>query len=312
MKEKLYLFVSKRLFLLTYAVLFALLTSQLLGSAVWQLELFSHYVPHVAILTWCAWLIYPRQYSQLLRWCFFIVAASLTLWCFSPLSILKQYLVTERFAHDDTPSLIAYQNVEVSNPNPQQTIEQLLQYDPDIILLVEAGGERWNAELARLHKSYPVYCGDKQNSPFAMQVFIKSEQTQCTLSTVAYFPVITVTQANNKVLYGIHPPPPINASLAAAQQRFLSEFENMLNTKQKSKQKTTVVGDINLSAFSPTYRRFFAHSDLQRTTLNGLPTWLPFGLGIDHVFTNDTPDNLSVQPLQWNGSDHRGFLIRWH
>ncbi|MBS9777998.1 MAG: hypothetical protein KGV50_04460 [Gammaproteobacteria bacterium] len=280
--------------------------SQLLGSAIWQLELFSHYVPHVTILLWCSFFVFPQKRSRLSRGGLFTISVTLSVWCFSPLPMLKNWFFPEDTIKTNILSRVVYQNVKINNQNPHGTISQLLKHSPDVMILVEAGGPYWNTALKNIHNQYPIYCGDSQPTPFAMQVFIKDSKAMCEISYIAEFPVIKIIQSDNKVIYGIHPPPPINAHLAAAQRDFFSQFKTMLS----SKQNTMVVGDMNTSGYSPIYRKFMENSGLKSMTLNVLPTWLPFGLGIDHVLSNSIQP-IEVHPLGWNGSDHRGFLIQW-
>lgn len=79
----------------------------------------------------------------------------------------------------------------------------------------------------------------------------------------------------------------------------------------KNTSNTLLVGDMNLSAFSPLYRDSIDATTINRTTANGLPTWLPFGISIDQILITADQDAVDVTPLAWKGSDHRGFLIKW-
>ena len=51
-------------------------------------------------------------------------------------------------------------------------------------------------------------------------------------------------------------------------------------------------------------------ADIRPHTPNYLPTWLPFGLNIDHVLTRDK-SGTRIRALPWMHSDHRALLIEW-
>ena len=129
-----------------------------------------------------------------------------------------------------------------------------------------------------------------------------------------------ITLFNQRIVYAVHPSPPFNAALAHATNQYLHELkQHILSANAKTQTDFLIIGDFNLSAFSPIYRDFIANSNLQRTTPRGLPTWLPFAIGIDQILISDTQNsadtnninNIQVQPLAWVGSDHRGFLVTW-
>lgn len=345
---KLYNLLSTLLYWLALISLTMLLLSQLLGRVVWQLELFSHYVPHVAILTLLAAIVDPRRakssdlyasplHSRLVRSAFFIIATLLLGWCLTPLSLIAPTLSTPKLsaAQSDTIS-IAYQNVNIANNAPEQTLKQLTQADPDVLVLIEAGGAVWQPSIEQLATRYDIHCGVNDTSPFAMQVFLATKTigskgsadnsidanalSRCEILELADYPMAKVYLADGRVIYAAHPPPPINRRLAQDRNRYLTELAILVREDKAS--SILVVGDFNLSGFSPIYRDFMRQSrqessqnsnqnnrPLNRVTLTGLPTWLPFGIGIDQILVKGDWQKVTSKPLGWQGSDHRGFLI---
>ncbi|SUO93366.1 Uncharacterized protein conserved in bacteria [Suttonella ornithocola] len=103
--------------------------------------------------------------------------------------------------------------------------------------------------------------------------------------------------------YILHPPPPIG-ELATENHQYLAQVAKRIAQESLP---VMVVGDFNQSPYSPSYFRF--KRDIQGKTLlvNGLPTWKPFYLHIDHVFVK----GLSAQAkgLDWLHSDHRPIKI---
>lgn len=335
--SKLYNGISTALFWLTLLSLTAFLLSQLLGRSVWQLELFSHYVPHVAILTLLAAIVYPcrakssdlyaRLYrSRLIRIAFLIVATLLLGWCLTPLSLIIPTFSTSQDNSEDNAIRIAYQNVNIANKAAEQTLKQLTQFSPDVLILIEAGGDVWQASTQQLSKQYQRHCGVDQASPFAMQVFVGNQTKQltqeengkanimprCEIVELSGYALAKVYLADGRVIYAAHPPPPINRNLARDRNRYVNELAVMI--KNDVSESILVVGDFNLSGFSPIYRDFIGdssqnNSGLHRATLSGLPTWLPFAIGIDQILVKGNSQQATSKPLGWQGSDHRGFLI---
>ena len=335
--SKLYNGTSKALFWLTLLSLIALLLSQLLGRSVWQLELFSHYVPHVAILTLLASIIYPNRVKssdlhtsayqpRWIRMAFFTIATLLLGWCLTPLSLITPTFSTSQDNSEDNAIRIAYQNVNIANKTPEQTLKQLTLTSPDVLILIEAGGAHWQASTQQLSKQYQRHCGVDQASPFAMQVFVGKktiELTQgengkanimprCEIVELSGYALAKVYLADGQVIYASHPPPPISGNLARNRNRYLTELAAII--KSDVSESTLVIGDFNLSGFSPIYRDFIGdssqnNSELHRATLLGLPTWLPLGIGIDQILVKGNLQQVTSEPLGWQGSDHRGFLI---
>lgn len=338
--SKLYNGISTALFWLTLLSLTALLLSQLLGRSVWQLELFSHYVPHVAILTLLAAIVYPRRAkssdlyarlyrSRLIRIAFLIVATLLLGWCLTPLSLIIPTFSTSQDNSEDNAISIAYQNVNIANKAAEQTVKQLTQTSPDVLILIEAGGTVWQPSTQQLSKQYQHHCGVDQASPFAMQVFVGKktiELTQeengkantmprCEIVELSGYALAKVYLADGRVIYAAHPPPPISRNLARDRNRYVNELAVMI--KNDASESILVVGDFNLSGFSPIYREFIGdssqnNSGLHRATLSGLPTWSPFAIGIDQILVKGNSQQVTSMPLGWQGSDHRGFLITLH
>lgn len=119
------------------------------------------------------------------------------------------------------------------------------------------------------------------------------------------FPFIEA-ELDGSSLFALHPPPPINAELAAARQAYLQQAAR----KIAAAKTVLVMGDLNSSPFSPVFRQFTHSADIRPRTPNYLPTWLPFGLNIDHVLTRGKYGT-RIRALPWVHSDHRALLIEW-
>lgn len=317
---KIHEFFAKRLFILAILSLLLLLIGQVLGRYSWQAELFSHFVPYYAMVLLLAGLIRPIDNSRVkigLRALFLVVGVGLIIYCLPSYQLLKKSYELPKPPLTPPTVLLAYQNVNISNTDKANTLKQLTRHDPKILILLEAGGD-WSEYLKPLKQKplkqkYPVHCGHDESSPFAMQVFAQDKQTKCEIiysnSQQKSLPMIKLTLANQQVIYAIHPPPPINQQLADNRLHYLQSLHQRI-LQEKADTAIMVVGDMNTTAFSPLYRDFIKGTNLQANTANGLPTWLPFAIGIDHILSNDGQANtIRVKAMDWYGSDHRGFLV---
>lgn len=320
-------FFSQRFFYLSWLSLFLLVLSQIFGQRIWQLELFSHFVPYYLLCLFLCVLIYPKRIFKLtsrtlkaIRWWFLGVAMCLLLWCLQNMNIFT----TEKTQTSYQPVSIYYQNVQISNLNPSHTLNQLINNaynnandnQTKVLILLEAGGEDWQNALVKLSSQYLTHCGHDDISPFAMQVFISDNQATCEVVKWSDFPVIRIQLADGRLIYAVHPPPPINDELAIARQNYLQALTTEIHQHlSKASVPIMVVGDFNTTAFSPIFRALLqphqsSNISLQKTNANILPTWLPLGLSIDHILMTN-PQSTNVKTLAWAGSDHRGFAIEW-
>ncbi len=178
--HKLHKFFAKRLFILGVVSLLALIISQIFGRKFWQAELFSHFLPYYAVVLLLAGMIKPINKNRLtttLRAIFLVMGVGLIIYCLpSYQQIKKWYQIPQKLAEKQT--LIAYQNVNINNSQKQKTLAQLTKNNPQILILLEAGGD-WSPYLEKLKKNYPTHCGHDEFTPFAMQVFAKDKKAIC-------------------------------------------------------------------------------------------------------------------------------------
>lgn len=303
---KLYHLIAPRLYFLAWLSLIALVVSQLFARQFWQIELFSHFVLHYALVLWLAVIFYPKTVknkilSQKSRWVFFIFAIALTVWLISPLKLN----VTPSSANAQTA--IGYQNVNLDNNNYQAVLDTISQHSQsDVLILLEANPD-WRKQVQNFHPTYQFICGNEDYTPFAIQIFSKTA-VKCEMLSLADFPMAKLTLADGRTIFAVHPPPPLGSELATARLAYIRQLKTLV---QAEKSAVLVIGDMNLSAFSPIYRDFIQDTRLQRHTPNGLPTWIPLGISIDQILTNSPHPYTAVKPLAWNGSDHRGFFVMW-
>lgn len=295
-----YQFFSKRCFILAWFALLVLLISQFFGKYFWQIELFSHFVPHYTVVLLLAIACYPKVQRQIFRYFFAVIACGLGVWLYLP------YQSSSQNPQNLPAMTIGYQNVNINNQNYQQVLESISnQGQADILILLEASSQ-WRDRVKSFDNNYQFVCGNDEHSPFALQIFAKMA-INCEMINLAEFPMAKLLMNDGRTIFAVHPPPPINGYLAKARLQYLDELAILA---KQSTTPTLIIGDMNLSAFSPVFRDFQQKSGFDQSSKNGLPTWLPLGIGIDQVLSN-RQYSVQITPLNWYGSDHRSFFIYW-
>lgn len=176
---------------------------------------------------------------------------------------------------------------------------------PSMVFLSEYGSDFDNFFKAKHLNSYR--CGKVEDSPFGIALYSNLNNLICTIEypdEAKFFPYI---RAENEhfVVYGIHPPPPINGEMAG----FRDHTFKVIATKVKTETKPVVVmGDMNISPYSPIFRQFTKEAGLFETKNRLIPTWLMGLLNIDHILVTQ-PSFEDSRVGWWRGSDHRPVFL---
>ena len=176
---------------------------------------------------------------------------------------------------DSTATRLIWYNVNLDNRDARGESARLLAADADILALAEI--QLHDPGWQPLRQHYPHGCVHEENSPFALAVFARAPLAACEVRFIEDYPYIRATLADGRTLYAAHPPPPIN--------------------------------DLNSSPYSQHYRELLRRAGLHTTTRNGLPTWLPLGLNLDHALVRHGQAHSSALP--WHTSDHRPLQTDW-
>lgn len=271
--------------------LLALIIGQF-GAWHWFAELFSHFLPTYAL----AFLLAACCVRGHARWFWLACTLASLFWLAQPLALWQ------------TPSFTANQrliwyNVHLDNPAAAQESAHLLAHNADYLALAEI--DLANSGWQALREHYPYGCEHREHSPFALALWAKTPLADCRIHFIDDYPYIRATLTDGTALYALHPPPPIHPALAASRQRYLQDSAAHIAGDRHA----IVTGDLNLTPYSPLYRRFVRDSGLQAATPNYLPTWKPFYLNIDLAFARHLM--LRTQALPWQYSDHRPLLLHW-
>lgn len=287
-------FVGRRLHSLAIVSLCGIVVGAF-GALHWFAELFSHFLPYYTLIFILATLFVSGTARSVWATCAVLCSA----WLINPHWQEENNLPRKW-------SLLWY-NVHIDNPKPEKEVEFILQQQPDILALAEVNfnDSRWSV----LRQHYPHGCEYRENSPFALAVLSKTPLRNCGVYHIRDIPYIRAVTQDATAIYALHPPPPLNAHLADIRREYLFTVAHHIADDPN----VLVVGDFNSTPFSPIFRQFIDVAETHVHTRNYLPTWQPFALNIDHVLSHSsTLDEVRIQALPWQYSDHRPILVHWH
>lgn len=292
MKPAYRLFFARRLHLLAIGCTAAALLGQLPH---WLAELFSHFMPHYALVMLAAGLVCSGRRR--------------TVWLL--LGVLLTGLLIQPLPHPVPPeqpqhSLLWY-NVHLHNPDAAAESRRMVAWQPDVVALAEINlnDAGWQA----LRAAYPHGCEHRDDgSPFALVLWSRRPLDSCHVRFAGAagldFPYIRA-QMGPTTLYALHPPPPVSEAMAIARNHYL----HTTATEMAHDVQVLAVGDLNSSPYSPVFRHLTTVAGVAPQTLFALPTWQPLWLNIDHVLARNL--RVSVQAMPWQGSDHRPMRVFW-
>ena len=293
---RLLVFVCKRLLFLAYASLAAMILGEL-GRFYWLLELFSHFMSYYAATLLLASLFGPKTWQKCL---FGLSAVLLAIWMFTPLTSQQAPArAQQRF--------ISY-NLYIHNPHVASDLNWLMQQSADVVFLTEATPSMQIVQ--HLQAAYPYGCERLDDSPFGLILLSKQALKSCTVlqhGSLQNFPAIRAELGNGRIVYAIHPPPPISAYMATERDRVLQTIAEQVSHEQG---EVLVMGDMNNTAFAPSFRRFTQISGLKLQAPRAMPTWRPGHISIDHILLR-SPHGATVSYGPWLGSDHKPLIAQW-
>ena len=227
-----------------------------------------------------------------------LVAALLTGWMLTPRTDAPTQ-TQQRF--------ISY-NLYINNPQVETDLNWLEGQSADVVFLTEATPSMQIVQ--RLQAAYPHGCERLNDSPFGLILLSKQALKSCTVlqhGSLQDFPAIRAELDNGRIVYAIHPPPPISAYMATERDRVLQSIAEQVQSEQG---EVLVMGDMNNTAFAPSFRQFLHSSGLKLQAPRAMPTWRPGLISIDHVLLR-SKQAAAVSYGPWLGSDHRPVQAAW-
>ncbi|MBE7384042.1 MAG: endonuclease/exonuclease/phosphatase family protein [Leptolyngbya sp. SIO1E4] len=285
------------------------------------LEIFSHFQLQYFLLSLVGLSILALIRHKPCFWlgllCTSILGSQLITWYLPP-----QFLSAG--ANSNFRILIA--NVNTQNKQYEDVVAFTQQENPDLALFMEVD-ETWITQLNALSRDLPYSSGQGRSSNFGIVVYSRYalEDIEIQFFGDDRFPsLVGKVNVNNRPLLfvGTHPPPPVKPSFFHARNQQLDLIGQHLQTAQ---QPQLLIGDLNLSMWSPYYTRLIRQTGLKnarkgfgllpswptRGTYRQMPDWaaLLFSIPIDHCLLSSEVVVSDVQIGPPLGSDHRPLVV---
>jgi endonuclease/exonuclease/phosphatase (EEP) superfamily protein YafD len=220
------------------------------------------------------------------------------------------------------PFRVASINVLWSNKRFDEFRNLVVREKPDILVLQEVALGWWDTVEGLNRTLYPHRApgkDDEWHSDFALlSRFPILEQRLVFLpgQRFGYLEAVLDVNGRRVRIVAVHPPYPLSAGLTEINRR---HFEAFVAVARRSAEPVLIVGDFNLTPYSPRFRHFLSTSGLAIVDLGWLwpRTWpsadhrmffaMAFrGFPIDHIVASGHFAAISARTIAVPGSDHLG------
>lgn len=220
---------------------------------------------------------------------------------------------------------VKFSNVLTQNQRHQDVVSDLVSGDPDVIVIAELGSQlavKLDVDLAKDYPYRVLHPQDRGN--FGIGVLSKTElkDAESILSGPYDIESIAATftvQQHDVRVFATHPLPPMGPENHLYRNAQLDAIADRIQTcrNQNPDQAVVLVGDLNLTPWSPVFRRLEQTSGLRRagSGFSMQPTWyryavFPFGLMLDHALISNDLRCLTHEVGPEAGSDHRAVTVQ--
>jgi len=283
-----------------------------LGGAHWLLELFSHFIVWHAMLAGAA----AVQFSIIRRW----------RWTFFACGVMAVQLAVPLYWYLPgatsalEPNLrILLANVHSANRDKQSFLNLVEETDPDVICVQETN-DAWAEALAVLKTSYPVHSIVPRSDNFGIAFYsrLPGAMSGVLFQQEHQVPALSATievEKRSIALLDLHTLPPMSNFMAHHRASQLDSARKWLEAQSNP---AILVGDLNLTMFSPEYRRFTNGLELHNARkgfgpLGTWPAWVPFArLPLDHCLVRGEIAIVSCAIGPDIGSDHLPIIVDLH
>ncbi len=198
---------------------------------------------------------------------------------------------------------IAFLNKLYSNTNYAELDSKIKIIDPDIIGFSEFKSIDKN-QISTL-SNYPYFFSVTSRDNATISYFSKFKSERELYNSPFVLPIKLTLGDQQLEVFVIHPVPPINNSWLAERNSELTALASYV----KSNEKTIIMGDFNLTPWSPVYQELATNLINLKDTSQGQglnSTWHSGILKtqIDHIFVPNSTQivNFGIEPIK--GSDH--------
>ena len=221
---------------------------------------------------------------------------------------------------------VCVSNVQADNPDVESVLGSLRDCDADVIAVLEltrALRIRLSGEFA---EEYPYFLWEERE-PGHFGIGLLSRLPIRSSAIVNYrLPSVPSIEAELELpgggvvqLIATHPRPPMDAWQHRMRNEHLDVLADRVSELRGSGGFPVIVmGDLNVTPWSPTFGRLQDRGGLWSVTAGGglEPTWYQrpgflYGLVLDHVLHTDGLRHLRRRILPGNGSDHRSVVVEF-
>jgi endonuclease/exonuclease/phosphatase (EEP) superfamily protein YafD len=282
------------------------------GQLHWSLDLFSHFswqllAAQCAVLAGLLIVSRPRFALALLPFIALNVHAVLP-YVSLPGAVLAS-------AADERSLTLLAVNVAAHNYRFAGLRASILAEQPDVVLVVELT-PRWAGRLREIRTMYPYRIEHVDAGAAGIGLYSRLPLTDSATVDLVGRPMIVAdadTGSTRIRIFGVHLATPVSPE--GGRNRAV-QLEQLKDRLLRTEGPAVVLGDFNLSTYSPVFRSFlretgFVDSLQGRGPDISWPTWLPwFGIPIDHCLVSASLTVLEHERLGHFGSDHWPILAR--
>lgn len=275
----------------------------------WVAELFSHFRLYYLLAQ--AMLIMVFLNTRRFAWLVVTVALVLpNAWYVGPylLPMLPAAFTAE--AATTGPQLVAV-NLNYRNQDYEKFVDYVNDVSPDLLVLSEYT-PAWRTALADQLAEYPYRAERPQSTPFGTAVFSRlpfEDARWIDLGAPASqnLHITMILGGRRMELFAVHLYPPTSSRRAAWRRQ---QLERLAQLTAAAPSPRIVIGDLNLTPFSPLFRDLLGASGLldARQAQGFHVTWpslpLPLWIPIDHCLADSSAGIAQVHAGPALGSDH--------
>jgi endonuclease/exonuclease/phosphatase (EEP) superfamily protein YafD len=277
----------------------------------WTIELFTHFrLQYFAFAIIVLLLLMLARKWKSAAICLVLVVVNGTM-------VLPIYLPASQPVESSRSLRILFANLYVHNNDIDSVKQMVKETDPDIILFAETQ-RTWIRELQELRTDYPYAIFEENQGAFGVSALSRFELERFEVQWVGQefaVPVIVVETSVDGLpltLYGAHVESPGTRKALFWRTQQLQELARLVASNSR---ETAVIGDLNLTPWSPYFGDFLQASGLRDSRQGfGIQTswpsdqWL-LRIPIDHCLVSEGVVIKRREILPSVGSDHYPLLI---
>jgi len=202
-------------------------------------------------------------------------------------------------------------NVDYRSSDYEQTLKYLASVRSDIIVVSEYT-PAWASALAVLGSTYPYQIGKSRQDPWGLAVFsklpfISAELLDLGVKDSVHAHLVIDLDGKPLDIFAVHLMVPTTKDKAGMRNQ---QLEALVERMSMTRNPRMLVGDMNITPFSPLFDDFLGTTGLVDTRrpfgfhitwpTSALPIWIP----IDHCLADASVPIISVRQGSQFGSDH--------